>query len=119
MAQVTVTINGFPHVVGCEDGQESHLLAMAAQVEARIRSVKTLVGQGGEARALVLAALLMADELHDIGVEMNSLRAALASVPSQLPLPPPTLPSFNPQLIDRLGKLTEHAEKIAEQMEQA
>jgi cell division protein ZapA len=32
MAQVTVKINGYSYTVGCEDGQEAHLQAMASQV---------------------------------------------------------------------------------------
>ena len=38
---------------------------MAGAIDARIDSVKAIGGQSGEARMLVLAALLMADELHD------------------------------------------------------
>ena len=76
MAQVTVKINGYTYTVGCEDGQEDHLLAMAVQVENRIESIKALGGNSGEARLLVLASLLMADELHDLRAEMEALRAA-------------------------------------------
>ena len=64
MAQVTLRINGYSYLVGCEDGQERHLEAMGEAVQSRIDSIKTL-GQTGEARLLVLAALLLADELHD------------------------------------------------------
>ncbi len=68
MAQVTVRINGYAYTVVCEDGQEAHLQAMAAQVEQRIDRVKATGGQSGEGRLLVLASLLMADELHDLSV---------------------------------------------------
>jgi cell division protein ZapA len=74
MAQVTVKINGYSYTVGCEDGQETHLVAMAEQVENRIDSIKALGGNSGEARELVLAALLMADELHDLRIELEGLR---------------------------------------------
>ena len=65
MAQVTIRINGYAYIVGCEDGQESHLEHMAAEIEQRINSIKAIGGQSGEARLLMLAALLLADELHD------------------------------------------------------
>ena len=52
MALVTVTINGYPHNVGCEDGQEGHLRAMAAEVDRRVQYLKTLGGQDGEAQEL-------------------------------------------------------------------
>ena len=66
MAQVTIRINGYAYVVGCEDGQEAHLQSMAGDIERRIDQIKSLGGQSGEARLLVLAGLLMADELHDL-----------------------------------------------------
>jgi len=65
MAQVTVRINGYAYIVGCEDGQEAHLEQMSAEIEQRINSIKAIGGQSGEARLLMLAALLLADELHD------------------------------------------------------
>ncbi len=77
MAQVTIRINGYAYTVGCDDGQEPHLQSMASAVEERINSIKALGGQSGEARLLVLAALLMADELHDQGVLLERLKAEL------------------------------------------
>lgn len=78
MAQVTIKINGYTYTVGCEDGQEPHLMAMAAQVENRIVSIKAIGGNSGESRLLVLASLLMADEIHDLHIELDTLRGALA-----------------------------------------
>lgn len=69
MAQVTVRINGYAYVVGCRDGQERHLQAMALEVERRIEHIRAIGGQSGEARILALAALLMADEIHDLSTE--------------------------------------------------
>ena len=66
MAHVTIRINGYAYTVGCEDGQEDHLTQMAAEIEQRINSIKAIGGQSGEARLLMLAALLLADELHDL-----------------------------------------------------
>ncbi len=66
MAQVTIRINGYAYTVGCEDGQEAHLGRMAVEIEQRINSIKAIGGQSGEARLLMLAALLLADELYDL-----------------------------------------------------
>ena len=49
---------------------------MAAQVDSRIDSIKALGGNSGEARLLLLASLLMADEIHDMRIEMDALRKA-------------------------------------------
>ena len=66
MAQVTLRINGYAYTIGCHDGEEQHLAAMGGEVEQRIESVKSSAGQSGEARMLVMAGLLMADELHEL-----------------------------------------------------
>ena len=81
MAQVTIRINGYAYTVGCEDGQESHLERMAAEIEQRINSIKAIGGQSGEARLLMLASLLLADELHDL--RNSQAAAAPAGAPAK------------------------------------
>ncbi len=107
MAQLTVKINGYAYTVGCDDGQEKHLLQMAADVESRIDSIKALGGQSGEARLLVLAALLMADELHDQKKTLQNLQAELAR-----------LPKAEADAKIRLARLADRAEEIADRLEQ-
>lgn len=119
MAQVTVKINGYAYVVGCEDGQEAHLLAMAAQVESRIDSIKAIGGNSGEARLLVLSSLLMADEIHDLRAELDTLRAtaaraAKAEAKSQVA---PAGPRPDVELARKLGRLAGRAEHIAAGLE--
>ena len=72
MAQVTLRINGYAYTVGCKDGEEQHLQAMAGEVERRIDSIKAAAGQSGEARMLVMASLLMADDLYEMGKALRS-----------------------------------------------
>ncbi len=102
MAQMTIRINGYAYTVGCEDGQEAHLLAMSEAVEKRIDSIKALGGQSGEARLLVLAALLMADELHDQAIELEKSRAGKPDIEKRR----------------RLSRLADRAEEIATGFEQ-
>jgi cell division protein ZapA len=78
MAQVTIRINGYTYMVGCNDGQEGHLGRMAGEIEQRIHQIKDLGGQSGEARLLMLASLLLADELHDLRAAHETLKQELA-----------------------------------------
>ena len=112
MAQVTVKLNGYSYTVGCEDGQERHLGLMAEQVEKRIDSIKALGGSSGEARLLVLATLLMADELHDIRLELDNLRAAARLGARAAPATRPRGPANR-----RLAQLASRAEQIADSLE--
>ena len=111
MAQVTVKINGYSYVVGCEDGQEDHLTSMSEQVESRIESIKALGGNSGEARLLVMTALLMADELHDMRIELDTMRAAGARAPAK-----PA--KGEAELTRKISRLASRAEQIAADLQQ-
>jgi len=112
LAQVTIKLNGYSYTVGCEDGQEQHLTAMADQVESRIESIKKLGGASGEARLLVLTALLLADEIHDLRIEMEAVRAAAAA---SVPVPAPA--KSEAETNRRIRKLAVRAEQIAADLE--
>jgi cell division protein ZapA len=105
LAQVTVRVGGYSHPVSCEDGQEAHLIALAGEVDRRVASVKTMGGSYGEPRLLLLAALLLADEVHDLKVELAQARAGI--------LPPGGLPPTDPRLAERLARVAERIEGIA------
>ena len=78
MAQLTLYINGRPYTVGCEDGQEAHLLEIAKLFDAQVRTVSQDVGQLGETRLFLMGALLLADELGDLTMRNARAEAELA-----------------------------------------
>ncbi len=66
MADVAFTIAGRHYSVACKDGEEERLRAMAAMVDERARQASEAVGgKLDEARTLLLAALLLADEVDE------------------------------------------------------
>lgn len=66
MAQVEITINGQSYRIACEDGQEQRLGELARMVDAHVGDLVEQVGQVGHTRLLVMASLLVADELVDL-----------------------------------------------------
>jgi cell division protein ZapA len=80
MSQVAVTVNGRPYKIACDDGQEPRIRRLAQYVDARVGEFVKTVGQVGEARLLLLAALVIADELSDaneaLQQEQSRYRAA-------------------------------------------
>jgi cell division protein ZapA len=65
MAQVSVTINGRSYPVACNDGEEQRIGELARYVDGKVKLFARDLGQIGEARLLLLAALVLADELAD------------------------------------------------------
>jgi cell division protein ZapA len=63
MPQVPVTVNGRAYPVSCDAGQEARIERSAREVEGRVAGFVKQLGQVGDARLLLLAALVLADEL--------------------------------------------------------
>lgn len=82
MAAMTVQVNGRPYIVGCEDGQESHVEGLARNFDRQIRDVAQQVGQVGELRLFLMAALLTADELADSRARLAQAQAELSRMQS-------------------------------------
>ena len=122
MAQLTLKINGYAYTLACENGQEAHLQEMARQVEARIEANRPIGGAAGEGRALVLAALLMADELHDLAAEMAGLRRRLAAAGGEAGgdggVGPNGAEALDAKAARRIARLARKAEDIAAGLEQ-
>lgn len=78
MAQVTIQVNGKPYTVGCDDGQEPHLIELAAAIDRHVSDVAQDMGQLGETRLLLMGALLLADELHEARTRLDAVRNELA-----------------------------------------
>jgi cell division protein ZapA len=78
MPTLEVTVNGRRHQLSCAEGEEPRLRRLAAYVDGRVAELAKQHGQVGDARLLVLASLLIADELADAYDEVKRLRAAAA-----------------------------------------
>ena len=80
MSQVTVTINGRQFRMACEDGQESHLLRLAQELDHRIEKLRGTFGEIGDTRLTVMAALTVADELADTSGRLRRLEEDMAGL---------------------------------------
>jgi cell division protein ZapA len=74
MAQVNIQINGRDYLIACEDGEEKHLTFLAEYINSQVDGLVESVGQVGEARLLLMASLLVADELAEASQELDALK---------------------------------------------
>jgi cell division protein ZapA len=65
MSNVTLTIGGRFYSVACGEGEEAHIEALGRTIDSKLTGMPNLGGQS-EARTLLFAALLLADELHEL-----------------------------------------------------
>ena len=76
MPEISLNINERSYQVTCDDGQEEHLRRLAGHLDERIQGLVGAVGQVGEGRLLVMASLMVADELFEAYKENHALKAA-------------------------------------------
>lgn len=66
MPVVTVLVNGRNYNVACDEGEEDHLRELGEHLDHRVCELANAVGQIGDARLLVMAGLLISDDLSNL-----------------------------------------------------
>lgn len=74
MAQITVNVNDRDYVIACGDGEESHVADLARYVDHHARTLAAKLGAVGETRLMLMAALMIADELGEAAASLDELR---------------------------------------------
>jgi cell division protein ZapA len=77
MPTIEVLVNGRRHAVQCGQGEEARVRQLASYVDRRIADLARGQTQVGDARLLLMASLVVADELSDAFDEIKQLRAGL------------------------------------------
>jgi len=83
VAQINVDVNGRPYAVGCEDGQEPHLVELARIFDQQVRQISRDMGQLGDTRLFLMGALLLADELYDVRNQLAGLQAEVSRLETE------------------------------------
>lgn len=65
MAQVEVTVNGRVYKITCDNGQEGRLQQLAGYFDRHVVQLSRELGQIGDSRLMLLAALTVCDELFE------------------------------------------------------
>ena len=115
MAQsnVTVTINGSDYPMACAPGEEDKVKALGARIDDVAGQIAAASGSIGESRLLVMAALILTDQLSE-------LEAKSAATPEAAPAQTPDAAAKDDQTKDdhhRDDHLAEMIEKLAARIE--
>ena len=72
MAHVELEINERKYKIACDNGQEAHLKKLGDYLEERVQELVTSIGQVGDSRLLVMASLLITDELLENNTKLEA-----------------------------------------------
>ena len=97
MSNVNLSIGGRNFTVACAEGEEDHVTGLGRMINDKLTAMGDMSGQN-EARMLLFAALLLADEVHE----------------AQVRTPAAKLPDNS---AERLDALAERLENLASTLE--
>ena len=100
MSNVVLSIGGRTFSVACADGEERHIEALGQVIDAKVHALGSSAGQN-EVRMLLYAALVLADELHEVAAKAPEAGSSAAA---------PATPAA-------AGEQSAHLERIAETLE--
>lgn len=80
MGQVTITLNGRTYKMACDDGQEHYLLGLVKHVDGHVEDLKRNFGQIGDTQLLLMASIVVSDELAEAKRRLDRLEQELQSL---------------------------------------
>ena len=76
MPMVEITVNGRRHSVQCGEGEEARVKGLANYIDRKVAELAIDGAKIGDARLMLLASLMVADELSDAYDKIQELEAA-------------------------------------------
>ena len=82
MASLTVKVNGRNYPIICGDGEEEHLEYLSEFVDKKVQDLSESISNASEGQLLLMASLLIADDLSQAYETIEKLREDGESVPA-------------------------------------
>ena len=80
MAQVTVTIDNKQYRMGCDEGQEEHLIDLAERFDRYVAHLKDSFGEIGDQRLTVMAGIMVMDELSEVQKRIKGMESEVLTL---------------------------------------
>lgn len=104
MAVVTFKIAGRPYKIACANGQENHILTLAAFLNEKADKLTSSIGFIPEGQLLAMVSILVAQELFSVKENVSSSPKSDSKVDEQIPV-------FIDNLALRISELAEVLKK--------
>ena len=112
MGQVSVTLNGRTYRLKCGEGEENHLIALAEYLGSHVDTRKRKFGQVGDDRLILMASLLVTDELWELRRQMQELKSSLAEARRDRSVADESVKSVQVDLAQRVSSVADRLEML-------
>jgi cell division protein ZapA len=116
MGQVSVTLNGRTYKLECGQGEEAHLIALAEYLGSHVDTMKIKFGQVGDDRLILMASLMVTDELWEARRQLQELKGAMAELRRDRSAADETTSSIRADLAETIGAAADRLETLHQQM---
>jgi cell division protein ZapA len=114
MGQVSVTLNGRTYRLECGEGEETHLIALAEYLSSHVDTMKRKFGQVGDDRLILMASLLVTDELWELRRQMQELKSSLAEARRDRSISDQSAKSVQSDLAQKVSAVADRLERLNE-----
>ncbi|MGZ5862846.1 MAG: cell division protein ZapA [Methyloceanibacter sp.] len=114
MGQVSITLNGRTYRLECGAGEEAHLIALAEYLGSSVDTMKRKFGQVGDDRLILMAALIVTDELWEVRRQMQELKTAMTELRRDKSAADESLKSKRADIADAIGAAADRLEMLNE-----
>ena len=111
MAEVPLSIGGRHYDVHCRDGEEAQLVRLAAMIDAKTVQARQSSPGLTEVRQLLFAAILLADEVHELSGNAHAPQPAPA-------LSAAASDAAEARMVKKIDSLSERLESLAQRLAQ-
>ena len=73
MAEVDIIINNRTYRISCKDGEEDRIKLLSSRIDAEVKLLANKIGQLGEARMILLAALVLLEIIKKTANKIESV----------------------------------------------
>lgn len=121
MPQVNVEINGRSYRLSCGPGEEEHVIALSRRIDQHASKLGRSSTPTTESQTLVMAALMLADELQDSETRVTELTTQVGELKDSGVggAPDERIAEMEHAISDMLDKAAEQIESVVVDLEKA
>src|SRR5581483_11562859 len=116
MGQVSVTLNGRTYKLECGEGEEAHLIALAEYLGSHVDTMRRKFGQVGDDRLILMASLVVTDELWELRRQMQEMKSTLAEARRDRSVADESAKHMQADLAARVGSAAERIEMLNDRL---
>ena len=114
MGQISVTLNGRTCRLECGEGEEAHLIELAEYLGTHVEDMKRKFGQIGDDRLILMASLVVLDELWGLRRQMAQMKIAMAEARRDKSVADESARALQSDLAGRVSSVAQRLELLNE-----